>query len=59
MADYIEFEAEAEHIEQDDEVSDFSDNVFENSFIDDQDINTDVNFYRGSTNVENVILNRF
>ena len=59
MADYIEFEAEAEHIEHDDEVSDFSDNVFENSFIDDQDVNTDVNFYRGSKNVENVILNRF
>ena len=59
MADYIEFEAEAEHIEHDDEVSDFSDNVFENSFIDDQDVNTDINFYRGSTNVENVILNRF
>ena len=55
MADYIEFEAEAEHIEHDDEVSDFSDNVSENSFIDDQDVNTDVNFYRGFTNVENDI----
>ena len=55
MADYIEFEAEAEDIEHDDEFSDFSDNVSENSFIDDQDFNTDVNFYRGFTNVENDI----
>ena len=31
MAVYIEFEAEAKYIEHDDEVSDFSDNVSENS----------------------------
>ena len=55
MADYIQFEAKAEHIEHDDEVSGFFDNVSENSFIDDQDVNTDVNFYRGFTNVENDI----
>ena len=60
MADYINFEAEAEielaQIELD-EVSDFSDNASENSFIDDNDqnVNTDVNFYRGFTNVENDI----
>ena len=51
MSDYINFEAEAEHIE-DDEVSDLSDNVSEYSFIDDNDQDTDVNFYRGFTNVE-------
>ena len=54
MAEYINFEAEAEHIEQD-EVSNLSDNESENSFIDDQDQDTDVNFYRGFTNVENDI----
>ena len=51
MAEYINFEAEAEHIEQD-EVSNLSDNESENSFIDED---TDVNFYRGFTNVENDI----
>ena len=54
MSDYINFEAEAEHIE-DDEVSDLSDNVSEYSFIDDNDQDTDANFYRGFTNVENDI----
>ena len=54
MSDYINFEAEAEHIE-DDEASDLSDNVSEYSFIDDNDQDTDVNFYRGFTNVENDI----
>ena len=54
MKDYINFEAEAEHIE-DDEVSDLSDNVSEYSFIDDNDQDTDVIFYRGFTNVENDI----
>ena len=53
MGEYINFEAEVEHIEGD-EVSDFSD-VCENSFIDDTDQDTDVNFYRGFTNVENDI----
>ena len=36
MSAYINFEAEAEHIE-DDEVSDLFDNVSEYSFIDDND----------------------
>ena len=56
MSDYINFEAEAEFIE-DDEVSDFSDNGSEDSFINDNDqnVNTDVSFYRGFTNVENNI----
>ena len=56
MSDYINFEAEAEFIE-DDEVSDFSDNGSEDSFINDNDqnVNTGVSFYRGFTNVENDI----
>ena len=54
MAEYINFEAEAEHIEQD-EVSNLSDNESENSFIDDQARDTNVNFYRVFTNVENDI----
>ena len=53
MSEYINFEAEAEHIGVD-EVSDFSD-VFGNSFIDDTDQDTDVIFYKGFTNVENDI----
>ena len=53
MSEYINFEAEADHIEGD-EVSDFSD-VFGNSFIDDTDQDTDVNFYRDFTNAENDI----
>ena len=53
MSEYIIFEAEAEQIVGD-EVSDFSD-VFGNSFIDYTDQDTDVNFYRGFTNVENKI----
>ena len=56
MSDCINFEAEAEFIE-DDEVSDFSDNGSEDSFMNnnDQNVNTDVSFYRGFTNVENNI----
>ena len=53
MSEYVNFEAEAEHIEGD-EVSGFSD-VSEYSFIDDTDQDTDVNFYRGFANVENDI----
>ena len=54
MAEFINFEAEAEIIDADDgkengEVS----NVSKNSFIDDQEIGTDVDFYRQFTNVEN------
>ena len=54
MSDYINFEAGAEHIE-DEEVSDLSDNVSEYLFIDNNNQDTDVNFYRGFTNVENDI----
>ena len=56
MSDYINFEAETEFIE-DDEVSDFSDNGSEDSFVNDNDqnVNTGVSFYRGFTNVENDI----
>ena len=53
MSEYINFEAEAEFI-RGEEVNGFSD-VSENLFIDDTDQNTDVNFYRGFTNVENDI----
>ena len=53
MSEYINFEAEAEHIEGD-KVSGLSD-VSEYSFIDDTDQDTDVNFYRGFANVENDI----
>ena len=56
MAQFINFEAEAELVElddskEDDEVSNFS----ESSFIDDQDVDTDVDFYRQFANVENDI----
>ena len=49
MTDYINFEAEADFVEDSnedvgDEVSDFYDIESENSFIDDQDANTDANF---------------
>ena len=55
MADFINFEADIEDIGEDDgdEVSDISDVECENSFIDDQDVNTDANFYRHFANVEN------
>ena len=54
MAEFINFEAEAEVVElqsgkEDDEVS----NISESSFIDDQEVGTDVNFYRHFANVEN------
>ena len=57
MADYISFEAEADFVEDinedvGEEVSDFSDFEYENSFIDDQDVNTDATFYRYFANVE-------
>ena len=60
MADFMHFEAD---VEEDDEqvgkdeereVSDISD-VDSESFIDDQEVNTDVNFYRHFANVENDI----
>ena len=57
MADYFYFEAEADFVEDinedvGDEVSDLSDTESENSFIDDQDVNTDANFYRHFANFE-------
>ena len=60
MADYINLEAEADFCQDvaedvGDEVSDFSVVGSENSFIDDQDVNTDANFYRRFENVENNI----
>ena len=63
MADFINFEAEADFCQEDvedaedvgDEVSDFSDVGSENLFIDDQDVNTDANFYKRFEKVENKI----
>ena len=57
MADFINFEADIEDIGEDEgnEVSDISDVESENSFIDNQDVNTDANFYRHFANVENDI----
>ena len=56
MAQFINFEAEAELVElddgkEDDEVSNFS----ESSFIDDQAVVTDINFYKQFVNAENDI----
>ena len=60
MADFINFEAEADFCQDTtedvgDKVSDFPDVGSENSFIDDQDVNTDANFYRHFESVENNI----
>ena len=58
MADFINFEAEADFFQDadvGDEVSNFFDAGSENSFIDDQDVSTDTNFYRHFENVENDI----
>ena len=62
MADFINFEADIEGDdeeigEEDDEVSNISDVGSENSFIDNQEVKTDVNFYRHFANVENDIEN--
>ena len=48
MADFISFEADIEDNGEDegDEVSDISNVESKNSFTDNQDVNTDVNFYR-------------
>ena len=56
MADFISFEEDIEDISEDegDEVSDISNVESENSFIDNQDVNTDA-FYRHFANVENDI----
>ena len=63
MADFTNFEAEADFCkgtaeDVGDEVRDFSDVGSENSFIDEQDVNTDANF----TNILKmlkIILSRF
>ena len=60
MADFINFGAEADFCQDTAEdvgaeVNDFSDVGSENSFIDDQDVITDTNFYRNFENVENNI----
>ena len=55
MAEFINFEAESEFVDinssEDDETS--NDALSEISFVDDNEINTSVNFYRQFTNVEN------
>ena len=60
MNDFINFEADIEGDDEDigednDEVSNISDVDSENSFIDNQEVKTDVSFYRHFANVENVI----
>ena len=60
MADFINFEADIvgdneETGKDDDEVSNISDVDSENSFIDNQEVKTYVNFYRHFPNVENAI----
>ena len=60
MADFIYFEADIEGDddeigEDDDEVSNISYVGYENSFIDNQEVKTDVNFYRHFANIENDI----
>ena len=55
MAEFISFAAESEFVDinssEDDETS--NDALSEISFVDDNEINTSVNFYRQFTNVEN------
>ena len=58
MAQFTNFEAESEVVQlddgkEDDKVSNFS----ESSFIDDQAVENDVDFYRQFANVENDINN--
>ena len=60
MADFMNFEADIEGDdeeidEEDDEVSNISDVDSENSLIDNQEVKTDVSFYRHFANVENDI----
>ena len=60
MGDFVNFEADIEGDdeeigEDDDKVSTISDVDSENSFIDNQEVKTDVNFYRHFSNVENDI----
>ena len=54
MADFINFEAEAEVVEvEDGKEHDEVSNISEDSFIDDQEVGADINFYRQFANVEN------
>ena len=60
IADFINFDADIEGDDEEigednDEVSNISDVDSENSFIDNQEVKTDVNFYRHFANVENDI----
>ena len=60
MGDFVNFEADIEGDDEeigqdDDKVSNISDVDSENSFIDNQEVKTDVNFYRHFANVENDI----
>ena len=54
MAEFINFEAEAEVVEvEDDKEDDEVSNISEGPFIDDHEVDTDVNFYRHFSNAEN------
>ena len=56
MADFINFEADIEGDDEEiGEVNNISDENSVNSFIDNQEVKTDVNFYRHFANVENDI----
>ena len=60
MADFINFEADIEGDDEDigddnDKVTNISDVDSQNSFIDNQEVKTDVSFYRYFANVENDI----
>ena len=58
MAQFIKFEAESEVVQLDDGKEDDKVNNFsESSFIDDQAVENDVDFYRQFANVENDINN--
>ena len=54
MAQFINFEAETEVVEvEDGKENDEVSNISEDSFIDDQEVGANVNFYRQFPNVEN------
>ena len=54
MAEFINFEAETEVAEvEDDKEDDEVSNISEDSLIDDQEVGAGVNFYRQFSNVEN------
>ena len=56
MTQFINFEAEPELVELDDGKEDHKvSNISESSFIDDQSVATDIDFYRQFANVENDI----